>query len=79
MTEPWVRGKMEQKPVLAASPWVAQVRAWSHEDEGVRIPMPKGKLLAAMRREDYQRVEGDGLGPVTKKWEQGVFAWAKRL
>ena len=52
---------------------------WPHQREGVKIPMPTGRLLAAMEREAYQRVEGEGLGPETSAWVRSVYAWARRL
>ena len=56
-----------------------QAVAWPHEVEGVSIPMPDVDTLQQMKREFYQRARGQGLGPVTAKWREQVFAWAATL
>jgi len=52
---------------------------WPHEEEEIRIPMPKGDLLQQLKTEFYQRQEGQDVGPVTRKWRDDIFAWATQL
>ena len=58
---------------------VTVAEAWPHEQEGVSIPMPEKSQLFDMRREFYQRVNGQGIGPSTTAWRDAAFAWAKQL
>lgn len=79
MSEPWTEGVAAPRVVRTGFPEVQEHSKWPHEYEGVAIPMPAGERLAAMEREDYQRVEGGEIGPVTSAWVKDTFAWAKRL
>ena len=75
---PWTHGQQVPRKLREVRKIMVDEK-WPHEREGVVIPMPSGGQLAAMRREFYQRAEGEPVGPVTARWRADVFAWAKRL
>lgn len=56
-----------------------QRQKWPHEAEGVVIPLPSGQQLHDLKREFFQRQQGDELGPVSQRWQQQVYLWAERL
>ena len=56
-----------------------QSQKWPHEEEGIEIPMPPPAEMHDMKREFYQRAEGQGVGPVTSAWKENTFAWALGL
>lgn len=71
----WFAQEPKQKQLGASK----QKRQWPHEKEGVHIPMPEKDRMIDMKKEFYQRHEGQGVGPATKVWTQKVFAWAANL
>ena len=79
LASPWTLKSMPPMPAAVDLPKAVLDEPWPHQVEGVQIPMPKGQRLAAMQKEFYQRVEGDGLGPTTARWVRDVFEWAKQL
>lgn len=78
IASPWVRLHHKSEPT-SHHLHRPQPDQWCHIREGVQIPMPTDKVLAAMTSEFYQRVEGQGVGPVTAVWRDKVFAWARSL
>ena len=79
MSDPWIRGAVVTPGSADRFPEQQVCKTWPHEEEGVSIPMPKGKLLRDLKTEFYQRHEGAGLGPVTQAWMHGTFEWARLL
>ena len=75
----WVHGVKTERKQRAGFPAVTVAEPWPHEHEGVNIPMPTNSQLLEMRREFYQRVKGQAIGPSTTVWRDAAFEWAKRL
>ena len=79
MKESWVHGVETARRERAGFPPVTVAEPWPHEAEGVDIPMPTESQLEKMRREFYQRVRGQEIGPHTTEWRDAAFAWARKL
>ena len=79
LAQPWVHGVADTPVPQRGQQTETRAETWPHESEGVTIPFPSADILFELKREDYQRVEGDPVGPVTRAWRQSAFEWAERL